>query len=405
MSSLSPAPVFLHADLDAFYASVEQHDRPELKGKPVVVGGLPGRRGVVSACSYEARAFGVRSAMPVSQAVRRCPQAIFLPVRMERYLEVSTGIMTALTASAPSFLQISIDEAFLDLSGTERLLGPPRTVAKRIKDLIRENFGLTLSIGIAPNRFLAKLASQYRKPDGLYEVRPGDEEAFLDTLAPADLLGVGKKTAERLRELNLITIPAIRSLDEGTLIGLFGKAGGRFLFRAVRGEDPGFYSEHVKSRSISSEITFEQDRRDFKGLKKVLLLLSHQVMFRLLEEKKTAKTVAVKYRLENFETYQTQVTVDRRLCSAEEVYRLASELLFGKWNGKTPLRLLGVGLSHISDVDSLVQPDLFEEQDNRKQKLEEAILAVRKKFATTHITKARLMTPDEDDDRPRSAHR
>ena len=170
---MAGAKVFFHVDLDAFYASVEVLDRPELKGKPVIVGALPGRRGVISSCSYEARRFGVRSAMPISQAYRRCPNGIYLPMRMRRYLECSQAVMGLLASYTPEFQQISIDEAFLDMSGTERLLGESLQVARSIKERVRCETGLTLSIGVAPNRYLAKLASEFCKPDGLYRVAPG----------------------------------------------------------------------------------------------------------------------------------------------------------------------------------------------------------------------------------------
>jgi DNA polymerase-4 len=395
MSQEPRPPIFFHADLDAFFASVEQSDRPELKGRPVIVGAAPGRRGVVSACSYEARKFGVRSALPVSQAVRLCPGGVFLPVRMDRYIEVSREVMQVLKETAPDFSQVSIDEAFMDFSGTERLLGPPEEIAASLKEKIRSGFGLTISIGIAPNRYLAKMASQFRKPDGLFRVMPGEAEAFLDRLTPADLWGVGKKTAERLAELNLTTVPALRGLSAVMLTTMFGRAGGAFLFGAVRGHDPGFFTGETKSRSLSSETTFETDRRDVAGLKKVLLGLAHEVMFRLLDEGCQAKTVVLKIRLDNFETVQAQTTRKHWFCSEEELYAAAVELLGKKWNGKTPIRLLGLGLSGITAGKTQVQGELFEEKDNRKQKLEEAVLKIRRKYSQVNITKARLMDQDE----------
>jgi DNA polymerase-4 len=397
MSESRPSPVIFHADLDAFFASVEQSDRPALRGQPVIVGAQPGRRGVVSACSYEARAFGVRSALPISQAVRLCPQGVFLPVRMDRYIEVSNRVMRVLEEAAPGFSQISIDEAFLDFSGTARLLGTPEEVATRLKQSVREKFGLTISIGIAPNRYLAKMASQYRKPDGLFRVLAGEEEAFLDLLTPSDLWGVGKKTAERLSELNLTTVPAIRALSAGMLATLFGKAGGAFLYNAVRGLDPGIFSAETKSRSLSSETTFETDRRDAAGLRKVLLGLAHEVMFRLLAEGLRGKTVALKIRLEDFETVQAQITLKHWVMSAEELYATAVDLLGKKWNGKTPIRLLGLGLSGVTAGRAHTQGELFEETESRKQKLEEAVLKIRRKYDRVNLTKARLLDQGQEE--------
>jgi DNA polymerase-4 len=389
--------IFFHADLDAFFASVEQHDNPRLAGKPVIVGARPGRRGVVSACSYEARSYGVRSAMPVSQALRLCPKGVFLPVRMDRYIEVSNHVMKICEESAPGFCQISIDEAFMDFSGTERLLGPPEKVALRLKQRIKNESGLIISIGIAPNRFLAKMASQYRKPDGLYRIRPGEEEAFLDQLRPDDIWGVGKKTAARLAELNLTTVTQIRSLSQGTLASLFGQAGGAFLYHAVRGVDPGLFAVEAKSRSLSSETTFESDRRDAAGLKAVLLRLSHEVMFRMMAEGLRARTAVLKLRYDNFETCSARTTLKRWICSAEELYTVAQTLLEKKWNGKTPVRLIGLGLAHVEAGCVRVQPDLFAQGDERKQKIEESVLTIRKKFNRVNLTKARLIRRDHEE--------
>ncbi len=397
MIGTEPSPVVFHADLDAFFASVEQSDRPALRGKPVIVGARPGRRGVVSACSYEARAFGVRSALPISQAVRLCPQGVFLPVRMERYIEVSNRIMKVLEDAAPEFSQISIDEAFMDFSGTARLLGEPGEIAARLKRRISEDFGLTISVGIAPNRYLAKMASQYRKPDGLFRVMPGEEESFLDRHTPAALWGVGKKTAERLAELNLATVASIRSLSAGMLSTLFGRAGGSFLYHAVRGLDPGIFSAETKSRSLSSETTFESDRRDSAGLKKVLLRLAHEVMFRLLDEGLRSKTVVLKIRLDNFETVQAQTTRRQWVLSAEELYATAVSLLEKKWNGKTPIRLLGLGLSNVTSGRAHTQGELFEDGENRKQKLETAVLNLRRKYDRINLTKARLLDSEREE--------
>jgi DNA polymerase-4 len=396
MNTASANPVFFHADLDAFFASVEQSDNLSLKGKPVIVGATPGKRGVVSACSYEARTFGIRSAMPISEAVRKCPHGVYLPVRMDRYIEISNKIMHILEEAAPVMMQISIDEAFLDLTGTQRLLGPPAMVAQQLKKRIKTEFDISLSVGIASNKFLAKLASQYGKPDGLYEVKPGEEETFLDTMKPADLWGVGKKTAERLLELNITTMPALRGFPEALLVTLFGKACGSFLFQAVHGLDPGIFSGETKSQSISSETTFERDRRDVQGLKKVILALSHEVMSRLIEMGKKAKTVVLKIRLDNFETFQAQTTAKHWLCSTEEVYDIACRLLEKKWNGKTPLRLLGVGVANIVSSDAHFQPELFEEKGTKSQKIEEEIFKIRSKYSRINITKARLIKRDQD---------
>ena len=255
--------VIFHVDMDAFYASVEQNDHPEYRGKPVIIGARPGTRGVVSACSYEARKFGVHSAMPISRAYRLCPKGIYLPVRMKRYQEVSARIMELFGDFTPVVRQISVDEAFLDMTGTRRLFGDPEEAARAIKERVRTETGCTISIGIASNHYVAKMASEYGKPDGLYRVEEGREEEFLDKLRLGDLWGVGGKTLERLEELNITTVSRLREFSEGILSSMLGKAAGAYLYSAARGRNPGVFSEEPKSRSISNEITFPEDTRDF----------------------------------------------------------------------------------------------------------------------------------------------
>jgi DNA polymerase IV len=353
-------PVFFHVDLDAFYASVEQLDSPPLRGKPVIVGAAPGHRGVVSACSYEAREFGVHSAMPISEAFSRCPHGTYLPVRMERYQELSAKVMAVLQEYTPEVRQISVDEAFMDLTGTARLFGAPETVAQEIRRRIRE-IGLVISIGIAANRYLAKLASDFDKPDGLYRVRPGDEQAFLDRLQLKDLWGVGKRSLEVLRTYDITTIPELRTIPKEELQRLAGNGAGAYLYDVVRGTDPGIYSDRPKSRSMSSETTFEHDTADWQVLRRVLLELSHNVMFRLIREAFATHTVAVKLRLEDFTTVSTRTTIKHTLSSAEEMYQLAVKLFEKKWNGETPIRLVGVGAEGIVPAADALQPELFEE--------------------------------------------
>ncbi|MCK4515981.1 MAG: DNA polymerase IV, partial [Spirochaetaceae bacterium] len=246
-------PVFLHVDMDAFYASVEQRDNPKYIGRPVIVGAQPGHRGVVSACSYEAREFGIHSAMPISQAYRLCPNGVFLPVRMRRYQEVSSTIMSILTRFTPLLQQMSVDEAFLDLTGTERLFGPVVETARRIKsDVLRET-NLTISVGVAPSKYLAKLASERDKPDGLCVVDPGDESVFVAGLPLKALWGVGKKMLSHLNALGVTTIAQLREYTKEDLSTHFGTAAAEYLHAVCRGEDPGLYSDHAHSHSISGE--------------------------------------------------------------------------------------------------------------------------------------------------------
>ncbi len=337
-----------HVDLDAFYASVEQRDNATLRGKPVIVGAMPGQRGVVAACSYEARRFGVRSAMPISEAWRRCPQGVFVPARMDRYAEVSRSVMAILAEYTPHLQQISVDEAFLDLSGTERLLGDPLDVGRRMKDRVREAERLNVSVGIAPNRYLAKLACEAGKPDGLVRVAEGGEIAFLDGLALKDLWGVGKKTRARLREAGITTIPELRALSRPQLASMLGEGAARLLYGCVRGEDPGIHSETPRSHSLSHEITFEHDTVDREHLRTVLLELSQLLMERVLEGHEEARTLFLKLRTHDFKTTTIQTTLAGPPASTGEIHRVALELLDRRWDGRTPVRLIGVGLSGLA---------------------------------------------------------
>ena len=385
-----PTVVF-HVDLDAFYASVEQRDDPSLKGKPVIVGAAPGHRGVVSACSYEARRFGIHSAMPISQAWRRCPQGVYLPVRMTRYLEVSREIMGILGRYTPRLQQISVDEAFLDMTGTERLFGPPREVAALLKAEGREKTGLTVSVGVGPNKYIAKLATNAGKPDGLVIVGPSEVEGFLDGLSLGDLWGIGEKTLQRLAELNITSVAELRGFEEQQLARMVGRGAGGFLACIVRGRDPGIFSEEPKSRSLSSETTFETDRKDRAGIERVLLELCHQVMFRAIDEGWKSRTASLKLRFHDFTTVSAQKTLKHWVTSAEELLAVIRELLGARWNGSTPIRLLGVGLANLVGVDAEDQMELFTDDFSRRKKVEEAVFRIRQRMGEATITKAGLL--------------
>ncbi|MBT3272176.1 MAG: DNA polymerase IV [Spirochaetales bacterium] len=390
----SEEPIFFHVDLDAFYASVEQYDHPEHRGKPVIIGALPGHRGVVSACSYEARKFGIHSAMPISQAYRRCKHGIYLLPRMSRYQEVSKEVMAVFDDFSPVVHQISVDEATIDMTGTRRLLGSPEDAAKAMKKKVKEITGLNISIGIAPNRYLAKLASEFEKPDGLHRVLPGNEEAFLDKLRLKDLWGLGAKTLERLEELNIMSIQALRNFQEPLLQAMIGKAAGTYLYRVVRGINPGIYSLAPKSRSISSEQTFGADTKDRDAIRRALLDLSHQVMFRTLNENFKSKTIHLKLRLSDFTTTTSQTTLRHFISSAEEVFDTALSLLEKRWNGTEPIRLVGVGLTALEQAGEPEQGELFEDAYDRRKKVEEAVFSYSKSKKGGSIIKASLLNRD-----------
>jgi DNA polymerase-4 len=388
-----PSVVF-HVDLDAFYASVEQHDDPSLKGRPVIVGAAPGHRGVVSTCSYEARRFGIHSAMPISQAYRRCPQGVFLPVRMERYMEVSRRIMQILQGFTPHLQQISVDEAFLDMTGTERLLGPPITVGREVKEAVKRETGLTITVGIGPNKYTAKLATNSGKPDGLVMVTKADVEAFLDRLSLKDLWGIGESTLRRLTELNISSISQLRGFGREELSRLLGAGTASFLHEVVRGNDPGIFSEEPKSRSLSSEVTFETDRKDVLGIERMLLELCHQVVFRMLEEGWKSKTAALKLRFHDFTTITARKTLKHWVSSAEELYAVAKELLHSRWDGSAPIRLIGIGMSSLIPLESKDQLELFTDEFSKKKLVEDAVFKIKRKMGDVTLTKASLLHKD-----------
>jgi DNA polymerase-4 len=383
--------VVFHVDVDAFYASVEQRDDPELRGRPVIVGAAPGHRGVVSACSYEAREFGVHSAMPISEAFSRCPQGVFLPVRMHRYQEVSQEVMAILRDAAPEFQQISVDEAFLDMSGTERLLGSPEEVAATVKSRVLDRVGLTISIGIAFNRYLAKLASEFEKPDGLVRVRRGDELAFVDGLELGDLWGVGQSTLARLHAMGVYTIPQLRARTREELVTGLGEAGSGYLYRACRGLDPGILSPQPRSRSVSSEVTFGGDTTDAEHIHLTLLGLAEQLVQRLIAEGLQSRVVRLKMRFADFTTTTAQRAAERPIRSANEVMSIAGGLLGSRWNGITPIRLIGLGFGDVSARGDTVQRELFEDRHERAARVERTVSKIKSKIGRDAITKASLI--------------
>lgn len=382
-------PVFLHVDMDAFYASVEQRDNPGYIGRPVIVGAQPGHRGVVSACSYEAREYGIHSAMPISQAHRLCPNGIFLPVRMRRYQEVSSTIMSILTRHTPDLQQMSVDEAFLNMTGTERLLGPVVETARRIKEEVLRETSLTISVGVAPSKYLAKLASERDKPDGLCVVEPGGESAFVAGLPLKALWGIGKKTLSHLNALGVTTIAQLREYSKADLAAHFGSAASGYLHAVCRGEDPGLYSDHAHSHSISGERTFESDVKNTPALERTLLEIAESCLHRLMEEQARSRTVTLKLRLADFTTFTQRKTVDHDIASAEELFAVAKELMYRKWDRSTPVRLIGCGLGNVESGAPEAQQELFDDRADRQRRAEAAVFSLRKRGMK--VGRARLL--------------
>ena len=393
------ADIFFHVDMDAFYASVEQADNPEYRDKPVIISGSTELRSVVSACSYEARKFGIHSAMPAVTAKKMCPDGIFLPVRMERYKEVSETVMKIFESYTPEVIQISIDEAFLNMTGMEKYMGKSEEIAMRLKQEIRDATGLTLSVGIADNKYLAKLASDYRKPDGLYRVKKGKEEQFLDSLKLKDIWGIGKKTVEKLESMNIKTVKRLREYPETLLSSMLGPGCAGFIYKAVRGIDPGIFSSSPRSRSISNERTFKEDVTSDETLKKNLLELSHQLMFRLMNSEYCSKTVSIKIRYEDFTTVSAQTRKETEITSGEEIYSILKQLLETKREYNRGIRLIGAALLSLEKRNSAGQLDLFENSYKKKNRVERAILEMKKKNPGFSVVKASLIKKDHKNSR------
>ncbi len=376
----------LHVDLDAFFAAVEQHDHPELRGRPVVVGGDPRGRGVVSAASYEARAFGVRSAMPLRTAAALCPQAVFLPVRGARYAELSGQVMTILRRFTPIVEQVSIDEAFLDVRGTHVLHGTPERIGAAIRAAIREEVGLGASVGVASSRLVAKIASDLRKPDALVVVPAGSESAFLDPLPIGRLWGVGEKTRAVLADHGVRTIGDLARLPPDVLRRRLGEHGATLADRA-RGIDPTPVGSVADAKSVSHEHTFEHDTRDQEVIERSLLALCEGVAARLRAGRLRASTIAVRVRDSAFVTHSRQRTLREPTDQTGDIYRVALALARPQVRG-IRVRLLGVAASGLTEPAQL---SLFAAEEDRRRKASSATDEVRRRFGSRALVRARLL--------------
>jgi DNA polymerase IV len=374
----------LHVDMDAFYASVEEREDPSLVGKPVIVSGAPDGRGVVSAANYVARQFGVHSAMPAARAYRLCPNGVFLPPRHQLYAEVSKDIHSVFHEYTPLVEPLALDEAFLDVTGSMRLFGPSIDIARSIKRQILERTHLVASVGLAPNKFLAKLASDVRKPDALVWVKVGEQQAFLDPLPASRIWGVGKRTVEVLERIGVHTIADLRSQPTALLEELFGKQGDH-ISRLSRGEDDRPVIAEHSARSISHEKTFAEDVGDRATMRAWLLELADQVASRARRLQLRGRTIQIKVRFGDFTTITRSYTLPRATDSSREI-RAAVDELFAERLGVAlrPVRLLGAGLSGFDEVQE--QADLFAEVDNeRDQKLDTVVDQARGRFGRSAL--------------------
>ena len=383
----------LHVDMDAFFAAIEQHDNPDYRGKPVIVGGDPHSRGVVSTCSYEARKFGVHSAMPLREALRRCPQGIFTPVRGWRYAEVSRAIMKIMNQYTPLVEPLSLDEAFLDLTGSEALFGPAEGIARVIVNRIATELGLSASAGLAPNKFLAKLASDLEKPHGFVIITGDNLAEILKDLPVGKLWGVGPKTEAQLIGLGIRTIGMLRRIDPNLLVEKLGDTG-RQLYRLAYGLDDRLVEPNEENKSAGHEITFQNDTDDREFLAGVLLWLTEQVARRLRRHNLKGRVITVKIRDHKFKTLTKRVTLNEATDFEEDIYReafrLAGEIQWG--SGK--VRLIGVNVSGFDTGDSL-QLELFRDTEGNKdkslEKLHQTMDLLRDRFGEEIVTKGTVL--------------
>ncbi|HVO48746.1 MAG TPA: DNA polymerase IV [Steroidobacteraceae bacterium] len=367
----------LHVDMDAFYASVEQHDDPSIAGKPVIVGGLGGR-GVVAAASYEVRRFGVRSAMPMGAALRLCPHAICVRPRMARYKEVSTQVFRIFHSVTPLVQGLSLDEAFLDVTDSRALLGDAVTIARDIKRRIRETTGLTASVGVAPNKLVAKIASDLAKPDGLTVVAPDRVREVLDPLSVRRLPGLGRKTGEKVEAAGILTLAQLRVATDAVLWPLFGRYTARVRDRAQGVDDRPVHPD-LEEKSISAEDTFDRDLADPGVLRAELSRLSDLACQRMRGKHLMARRIGVKIRRADFTTFTRQRAVAPPTHDGRTIANVANELLT-RWLGGNPgakLRLLGVVLS---DLSPAAQLGLFEPAAAHAGRLDAALDEARARF-------------------------
>ena len=375
----------IHVDMDAFYASVEQLDNPELVGKAVVVGGAADKRGVVSAASYEAREFGVHSAMPMSQAIRLCPHAVVLPGRMKRYVELSQQIHAIFQTYTPQIEPISLDEAFLDVTGSIGIFGSAEKIGHQIKRQIKEQLGLIASVGIASNKFLAKLASDLDKPDGFVIIPDDNRQEIVDALPVTRIWGSGKVTEKTLTSKGIHTIRQLRETPVESLRRIFGNQTQQML-NLARGIDDRPVESDSQAKSISGEQTFATDMEDKDYLLSILLNQVEEVSFRLRANGLQAKAVTLKLRYGNFKTITRSSTLDHPTNLTDALWQEATKV-FQTWHSKSAraLRLLGFGVSGLSDEGS-GQGQLFADPEEQKQKrLDEAFDAIRNRYGNNAL--------------------
>jgi len=382
---MPPTRSILHIDMDAFFASVEQRDHPELRGKPVLVGG-DGPRGVVAAASYEARKFGCHSAMPSSIAKRLCPNAIFVKGSHGVYSKVSKQVFEILERFSPAIQPISVDEAFLDVTGSTHLFGSPTDIAIEIRRLVKAELDLTCSVGIAPNKFLAKLASDINKPDGYTVITHDNIEQVLDPLPVGVLIGVGPSAKNKLDRLGVRTVAQLKALPIETISAQLGEFGEK-LYRLSRGIDDRPVRIDRGAKSISHEHTFETDLDNIEELHALIARQSQDVAARLRKHNRYAKTISIKVRFGDFETIARSITLSNQTDETASIHA-AAKSLFDTWaKSFRPVRLIGVGLSQLTDAPA--DAGLFDAQSNEKNRaVDRAADTIAQRFGKGALTRA-----------------
>lgn len=397
MSARPPEPI-LHVDMDAFYASVEVRRNPSLQGRPVLVGGRGGR-GVVASASYEARRYGVTSAMPMARARRLCPDAVVLPPDFAAYQEASAALREILESITPLVEPLALDEAFLDVGGALRLFGPPPVIGACLRGRIRAELGLLASVGVAPNKFLAKLCSGKAKPDGLLHLRAVEARAFLDPLPARDLWGVGERTAQRLERFGLRTVADVARVGEPTLARIVGRATATQLSALARGEDPRPVTPHEPAKQMSAEETFERDVDDPAVLRRELLRLSETLARRLRRAGVAGRTVTLKLRYANFQTITRSRTLAMPTDHATQIHREVAALLDALRLERVRVRLVGVGVTNLVSPEAPRQLGLFaadEGEEARWAMLERAADGALRRFGEQAVTRGALLDREGD---------
>jgi len=384
----------LHVDMDAFFASVEERDNPALKGKAIVVG--TGVRGVVSAANYEARKFGIHAAMPVGRAKRLAPHAIFVPPNMSRYSEVSSHIMEIFRSVTPLVEPLSLDEAFLDVTGAKRLLGDGREIAKQIRAKVEASEGITCSVGIATTKFIAKLASGRCKPNGMLEIAEDRVLEFLHPLPLNAIWGVGPKTNEELQKLGLRTVADIANTPRQTLIRALGEAAGASLYELSWGRDYRDVEPEEVDKSISAAETFDSDTEDQEIVLRKLLRLTEKATYRMREKDFSARTISIKVRFADFKTISRSKTVPLAISATHEVFEVVKTLFLGLKLDRARIRLVGVSLDGLEDGIDASEQLVLGERENGWRQATAAMDKASARFGQGSVRPARLL--DEFDE-------